>query len=151
MTVAGNLSISIEPQAPQETQSAVRSLLEEANTEFGYPRNEREFIAILRDSTGAIQGGIKAEGYWEWLYVAELVVTAQWRGRGYGQRLLSAAEHWGVLECSCRRAWLQTLSFQARGFYEHAGYQVFAELPNYPEKQTRLFMRKALRDVSTSA
>ena len=149
MTAASNLTLSVEPDASLETQSRVRALLEEANTEFGYTRNERQFIAVLRDSTGAIQGGIKAQGYWEWLYVAELVVTAPWRGRGYGRQLLTAAENWGVLQSSCRRAWLQTLSFQARAFYEHAGYQIFAELPNYPEKQVRLFMSKALvKDAS---
>ena len=59
MTRTGHLIVSIEPGAPLEDLSAVRSLLENANTEFGYPRNERKFIAILRDSAGKIQGGIK--------------------------------------------------------------------------------------------
>ena len=144
MTVAGNLTFSVEPDASLETQSTVRALLEDANTEFGYPRNGRQFIALLRDSTGAIQGGIKAHVFWEWLYIEAMVVTAPWRGRGYGQQLLSAAEDWGVQKCSCHRAWLQTQSFQARRFYEYAGYQVFAELPNYPQEQVRLFMKKAL-------
>jgi hypothetical protein len=37
-----------------------------------------------------------------------------------------------------------TMSFQARGFYERAGYSVFAELPDFPADQSRLFMRKSL-------
>jgi GNAT superfamily N-acetyltransferase len=138
------LTIVLEPDAATETQHSVRSLLEEANTEFGYPRNEQRFCAVLRNSDGTIEGGVKAQGYWGWLYVAELVVAPSWRGRGYGRDLLLAAENWGV-ECSCHDSWLSTLSFQAREFYERAGYLVFAELPNFPERQTRFFMRKSLR------
>ena len=37
-----------------------------------------------------------------------------------------------------------TMSFQARDFYERAGYEIFAELPSFPDQQTRLFMRKSL-------
>lgn len=142
------LTIVIELDAAVEAQERVRSLLEEANTEFGYPRNERKFCAVLRNSLGDIEGGVKASGYWGWLYVAELVVSPSWRGRGYGRTLLSAAETWG-LEYACHDAWLSTLSFQARGFYERSGYVLFAELPNFPERQTRFFMRKALRPKAT--
>lgn len=139
----GSLTISIEGNAAPETLAAIRALLEEANTEFGYPRNEQRFCAVLRNAEGTIEGGIKAHGYWGWLFVAELVVAPPWRGRGYGRSLLAAAEAWG-LECSCHDAWLSTLSFQARKFYELAGYRLFADLPNFPERQTRFFMRKSL-------
>ena len=65
--------------------------------------------------------------------MAELVVVAPWRGRGYGRRLLASAAAWG-LDCFCHDAWLSTMSFQARGFYEHSGYRLFGELPNFPEQ-----------------
>ncbi len=137
------LTMSVESDA-LEARSTVLALLEEANTEFGHPRNERIFTAVLRDPDGVIQGGITAHGYWEWLYVAALAVAQPWRGHGYGQQLMTTAEAWAISDCACKAAWLQTLSFQARGFYEHAGYRVFAELPNYPKNQIRYFMSKAL-------
>jgi hypothetical protein len=37
-----------------------------------------------------------------------------------------------------------TMSFQARGFCERSGYVVFAELPDFPGDERRLFMRKPL-------
>ncbi len=137
------LSLTVAAGTDAESPSAVRRLLDEANTEFGYPRDARTFCAVLRDSSGVIDGGITALAYWGWLYVADIAVRSPWRGRGYGRALLAAAESWAV-ESDCHDAWLTTLSFQARGFYEHAGYEVFAALPNYPHEQTRLFLRKRL-------
>jgi GNAT superfamily N-acetyltransferase len=62
-----------------------------------------------------------------WLYIADLVVAASCRRQGYGRQLLAAAaESWGV-EAGCHGAWLQTMSFQARGSYERSGYQVCGE------------------------
>jgi hypothetical protein len=41
---------------------------------------------------------------------------------------------------------LSTFSFQARPFYERFGYEVFGELPDYPEGHSLYFMKKMLRD-----
>jgi hypothetical protein len=44
----------------------------------------------------------------------------------------------------CRGAWLDTFSFQARGFYERLGYAVFGTLDDYPPGQNRIFLHKVL-------
>jgi ribosomal protein S18 acetylase RimI-like enzyme len=44
----------------------------------------------------------------------------------------------------CRGAWLDTYSFQARGFYERLGYAVFGILNDYPPGQKRIFLHKVL-------
>jgi GNAT superfamily N-acetyltransferase len=137
------LTLSIDTNPASSNQASVRSILEHANTEFGYPRDARHFCGVLRNREGSIEGGINAQAYWGWLYVADLAIEAKRRHKGYGHILLSAAESW-ALECACHDAWLSTLSFQARGFYEREGYRVFAELPNFPERQVRFFLRKQL-------
>jgi ribosomal protein S18 acetylase RimI-like enzyme len=38
--------------------------------------------------------------------------------------------------------WLDTFSFQARGFYEKLGYTVFGEIENHPPGHSRFFLRK---------
>jgi ribosomal protein S18 acetylase RimI-like enzyme len=43
----------------------------------------------------------------------------------------------------CRGAWLDTYSFQARGFYERLGYAVFGILNDYPPGQKRIFCTKS--------
>ena len=41
-------------------------------------------------------------------------------------------------------AWLETFDWQARPFYEHLGYAVFAELPHDNGRHARYFLKKAL-------
>jgi len=43
-----------------------------------------------------------------------------------------------------REAWLYTMSFQAKPFYEKLGYRQFAELPWMGGAHKRHFMRKDL-------
>ena len=62
---------------------------------------------------------------------------------GLGSSLLATAEHEARLR-GCRGAWLDTFEFQARGFYERAGYVVFGEIPDYPPGSARYFLKKAL-------
>jgi hypothetical protein len=38
--------------------------------------------------------------------------------------------------------YLFTYSFQARPFYERAGYRVFGELPDHPPGQTKYYLAK---------
>jgi GNAT superfamily N-acetyltransferase len=137
------LAISIEPQAPVEMRETIGRLLGKVNTDLGYPPHFEQMCAALRDSHAGIQGGVVAESFWGWLHVSTLVVCSTYRGRGHGRRLLTAAEGWGR-ERGCHDTWLTTTTFQARGFYEHLGYSVFAELPDYPSGQILLFMRRRL-------
>ena len=121
----------------------INAILEAANAEAGYPRDMRSFCAVVRSADGAVRGGVNARSFWGWLYIVSIAVEKEWRGHGYGQQLLAAAEAWG-LESACHSVWLMTMDFQARKFYESAGYEVFAELPAFPDAHSRLFMRKAL-------
>jgi ribosomal protein S18 acetylase RimI-like enzyme len=70
------------------------------------------------------------------------------RGRGVGRQLLTGAEAEAVRR-GCLGAWLDTYSFQARGFYERVGYSVFGSIDNYPPGHSRIFLKKVL-DTSLS-
>ena len=137
------LHLTIEADGVSGPANQILALLEEANADANYPRNDRGFCAVLRSADGTVRGGVTARSFWGWLYIIAIVVEKDWRRHGYGQQLLAAAEAWCV-EDGCHGAWLMTMSFQARGFYERAGYEMFAELPAFPDRQSRLFMRKGL-------
>jgi hypothetical protein len=44
----------------------------------------------------------------------------------------------------CKHAHVDTLSFEARPFYEKLGYELFATLEDYPEGYCKYFLKKRL-------
>jgi hypothetical protein len=49
---------------------------------------------------------------------------------------------WNGIFGGCTDAFLDTFSFQARGFYEKLGYRVFGGLDNHPAGHQHYFMTK---------
>lgn len=124
-----------EPGGGGEVPAEIRRGIREADpTEVG-PRNWTPLCVSLRDEAGAVAGGIYGATMWGWLLVDGLWVDSALRGRGLGTKLLLAAESAAIAR-GCRGAWLGTFDFQARGFYEHHGYRVCGELPDFPSGHT---------------
>ena len=78
-----------------------------------------------------------------WLDLASLWVTEPLCGRGYGRKLLEAAEDEARVQ-GCRGVFLTTFSFQARPYYERLGYEVIADVPDYPAGHTYHALKKML-------
>jgi GNAT superfamily N-acetyltransferase len=90
-----------------------------------------------------VVGGLRGATYWGWLYVDLLWVADGLRGRGYGHRLLTLAEH-EARQRGAKNAYLDTFSFQAPDFYRQHGYEVFGELRDFPQGSQRYFLKKQL-------
>lgn len=105
--------------------------------------NFQRLCFVLRTPDQDIVGGVLGETYWDWLYIDLLWVKDELRGRGYGRRLMTAAED-EARQRGAKNAYLDTFSFQAPDFYRHHGYQVFGELQDYPPGHQRYFLRKQL-------
>jgi GNAT superfamily N-acetyltransferase len=90
-----------------------------------------------------IVGGLTGATVWGWLEVKLLWVSEHHRGRGYGTRLLRTAED-EARRRGCHHAVLDTVDFQARGFYEALGYRTFASLADFPRGHSRIFFEKTL-------
>jgi GNAT superfamily N-acetyltransferase len=117
------------------------SLFNEANTG---KLDHRPIAVLLRDpESGATLGGLWGRTAWRWLFVELLFVPEAMRRGGVGRELMRRAEA-EALERGCHAAWLDTFSFQARGFYEKLGYSLFGRLDDYPPGHSRFFMRKEL-------
>jgi len=98
---------------------------------------------FLRSSAGEWLGGLLGSIWGGWLHVTHLWVAAPAQHHGNGTRLMQAAERYAV-ERGCHAATVETLSFQARPFYEKLGYRVFATLDDYPPGHSKYFLRKPL-------
>lgn len=115
----------------------------EAYNEREWPQHPpwRPLAIFLRDEA-RIVAGLSGETYCGWLFVRYLWVSDALRGRSVGRELMDRAEVC-ARERGCHSAWLDTFSFQARGFYEKLGYEKFGRL-DYPPDHHRHFMRKRL-------
>jgi GNAT superfamily N-acetyltransferase len=118
------------------------------NSRASQPEDYRPLVIILSDpEAGGILGGLWGETNFAHLHVDLLFVPETLRRTGLGRQMLLQAEQ-EALARGCRGAWLDTYSFQARGFYERLGYAVFGVLDDYPPGQSRIFMRKAFAGSS---
>ena len=84
------------------------------------------------------------ETYWEWFYIDLIWVKDELRDEGYGKQLMELAEA-EARRRGPKNAYLDTFSFQASGFYEGLGYEIFGELDNYPTGHRRYFMKTKLK------
>ena len=141
------MTFHIDPLAdadslPPEVRKGIR---ESDPIELG----KRDWMPIhlaLKSEDGSVVGGLYGATMWTWLMIDGLWVSPALRGQGFGRRLLLAAESEAIAR-GCTGSWLGTFDFQARAFYEHHGYLVFAELPGFPPGHTHFHLRKDL--VST--
>jgi GNAT superfamily N-acetyltransferase len=98
-------------------------------------------IVLSHPETGEVLGGLWGETIYSHLHVDLLFVPEELRGTGIGRRLMGDAETEAIRR-GCRGAWLDTFSFQARGFYERLGYAVFGTIDDCPPGHHRFFLKK---------
>nr|NIM02088.1 GNAT family N-acetyltransferase [Acidobacteriota bacterium]NIM61548.1 GNAT family N-acetyltransferase [Acidobacteriota bacterium]NIO60559.1 GNAT family N-acetyltransferase [Acidobacteriota bacterium]NIQ31666.1 GNAT family N-acetyltransferase [Acidobacteriota bacterium]NIQ86905.1 GNAT family N-acetyltransferase [Acidobacteriota bacterium] len=96
---------------------------------------------IARDEDDALIGGVSGRticGHYliEVVWVAESV-----RGQGLGAKLMNEAER-RARELGCYGAQVDTVSFQAPGFYEKLGFRVIGTVEDFPRGHARHFLQK---------
>jgi GNAT superfamily N-acetyltransferase len=139
------MEVKLEVRDPSDSvRDAILAPLMGFNAANGYPPDPQSLAITLTDPSGAVLGGLWGKTVYDWLSVEYLVVPETLRGSGLGARLMTQAEQIAI-DRGCVGAWLTTFPFQAQGFYEKLGYEVFARLDRSPRDNERIFMRKTLR------
>ncbi len=134
----------IERPEPHMREAIVRPLIVFNNNHASQPEDYRSLVIALSDAdTGGILGGLWGETNFAHLHIDLLFVPETLRRCGLGREMLLQAEQEAKAR-GCRGSWLDTYSFQARGFYERLGYAVFGILNDYPPGQSRIFLHKVL-------
>ena len=130
-------------QADKPAWGVIGPAISEFNKEQAGEDNARSLCFVLLGPGDEILGGIIGATYWDWLHVDLMWINKDLRGRGYGHQLLTLAEDEARLR-GAKQAYLDTFSFQAPGFYQKHGYQVFGELEGFPAGHQRYFLTKQL-------
>jgi ribosomal protein S18 acetylase RimI-like enzyme len=139
-----NVSLQVLDAADQADVDFIFDGLRQYNEQF-HAIGHRSLYVFLRDESGALVGGLLGDTYWGWLSINIVWIDKRFRGQGHGERLLAAAEEEGRRR-ECAHAQLDTLSFQARPFYEKLGYRVYGTLEDFPagSDTKRYYMTKEL-------
>jgi GNAT superfamily N-acetyltransferase len=129
---------------PSQTDNAtvMEGLIVDYERLMGEPR-DKEFSVFLKNDLGEIVGGIQAHFDTESVYVETLWVDEKLRKKGYGSKLLNAAEL-EAIKNGCVFSTLDTWNFQAEGFYLKNGYEPMGEIKKYWHGHSRIFLRKVL-------
>ena len=124
------------------TLRAVLDGLDAFNADAAGPGGHADLIlSVFRDGEAAPAGGLIGHVGFGWLFVRLLFLPADLRGQGLGAGLQRRAEDEARAR-GCVGAHLDTLSFQARGFYEKQGFVCAGEIEDHPRGGARYFMKK---------
>ena len=134
-------TLNMEPT--DEDIASIRNELRKYNTPFLQAVRDQELTVSFSDEQQQQKGGIVGRVRGNWLLINFLWVDDMYRGQGVGSQLLKEIEQQAV-KMGCHSVMLDTLSFQARPFYERHGYQCQMSLDNYPVDGQLHFLTKSL-------
>ena len=148
MTERSAVLISIETDTADELRKAVESGLYAYNDQFAGPMHNSMLMIGARDVDKKIIGGLVAnlQPGWKWMTVQRLWIEESHRRVGIGRLLLEAAEK-EAQKHGCLHVAVDTMEFQARGFYEKQGYSVYAVQEDYPAGHRKFLLRKTFSET----
>ncbi len=101
------------------------------------------FAVFARNDNNQVVGGIRAVAFWNYCIIELLWLADETRGEGVGSKLMAKAEAFAKSK-GFEYIRTETISFQARPFYEKQGFEVFGELPNHPKGHTTFCLIKKI-------
>lgn len=111
-------------------------------------RTDRKLRVVLRDRK-RIVGGLIATTRGKWLKISVMAVEESKRGRGLGKQLVRKAEK-AAGRRGCLFSYVDTMSYQAPGFYRNLGYRQAGRLRNWDSHgHDKFFFVKRLAPASS--
>jgi GNAT superfamily N-acetyltransferase len=138
---AHELRVEDDPD-PADLELLETQIRREASAALGLG-GEIDLAIFVRDDVGAVVAGISGWTWGDCCELQSLWVAPGLRGRGLATRLIAAAE-----AAAAARGCLQTVhftyDFQARELYERNGYELVAQIDDFPSGTDALWFRKRL-------
>lgn len=103
----------------------------------------RSLAALARDEHGDVVAGVSGRTLYGWFLIHVVWVREDLRGTGLGARLMAMAEAEAIRR-GCTGAQVDTVTFQAPGFYSKLGYREVGTVEDFPPGYRRHFFAKQL-------
>ncbi|MEQ9899656.1 GNAT family N-acetyltransferase [Pectobacterium punjabense] len=111
---------------------------------------EKKVSFIYKEDDNVV-GRIVGSIFFNYLQIEMVVVDDRYHGKGIGGQLLAAAEK-TALEEGCIFVYLESMSFNAPGFYEKKGYKIIEKVENSPlPGESHYFFIKHLKNPPHTA
>jgi GNAT superfamily N-acetyltransferase len=134
-------SISVERSIGKTKKAVLAGLIGYNAEKMGKQKYKRLAIS-LRDKD-KIVGGIVGDVWTSVLFITLFWIEKKFRGKNHGTGLIKAIED-EARRFGASHAYVDTMSFQAPGFYKACGYKEFGSIKGYPQGVTRHWFTKAL-------
>ena len=134
-------SIAVERTIGKTKKAVLGGLIGYNNEKMGKQKYKR--IAVSLRQGNRIAGGIVGEVWTTVLFIQLFWVEQRLRGKDYGAKLIKAIED-EARRFGATRSYVDTMSFQAPGFYRACGYEEYGSIEGYPGGVTRHWFTKAL-------
>jgi GNAT superfamily N-acetyltransferase len=131
-------SVSVERTIGNTKKAVLGGLIGYNNEKLGKQKYKR--LAVSLRERGKIVGG---EVWTSVLFIQLFWIEQTLRGKDYGTKLIGAIED-EARRFGATRSYVDTMSFQAPGFYRSCGYKEFGSIDGYPGGVTRHWLTKSL-------
>jgi GNAT superfamily N-acetyltransferase len=138
------LALTFEEKASVTTETFINEGFRRHNFEQTGLHGRQPSVAFTLRDGDDLAGAVVVKLFWGQLNVISLFVADKWRGQGVAQRLIDRAHDYGR-ENGCDFSFLETLSFQAEGFYRKNGYETEMRRDGYAAGASFLYMKKNLK------
>jgi len=143
-TESRNFVLTLLSTPDHEAKEEAANSLYQYNVQKTGIADRKPIAATLSDpASGKVLGGLWGRTELGLLFLDMLFLPEDVRGYSQGGHLLSAIEAEAGRR-GCKRAIVETSSFQAPGFYERHGYEEFGRVEFDLPGQARVFLRKNL-------
>jgi len=136
-----DVTITLETSPKKTDEQVVLDGLRAFNVAVIGQPNERPVDVFVRAADGRVLGGLVGVIKWRWLYVSKLWIPDSLRGRDLGTAIMRRAEEHAWSE-DCLGVYLDTFEYQALGFYQKLGYELFGTLEGFPPGYRQFYLRK---------
>lgn len=137
------VNITQEPLTDQLKKQIYSGFSLHAVEQTGHDEKFDPIALIARNEEGQFMGAIVAELFWGALHIKYLYIDEQFRGRKVGQKLIEETFDYGK-EHQCPFAFVETMCFQALGFYQKMGFKLEYTRSGYAHGTSFHYLRKDL-------